>query len=373
MVFGSRRFWFKLHGWFSLPVWLLFSFVCVTGTIAVMSHEITWITNPEARAENPKNLPKKSMAELVEAVQVQVPDAKVTRIMELEPYLVTAIFVNREDKPPAILYVNPYSAKVQEVNQGLTFIGFMRTLHGWLLFPWHHNYSVGYYLVTLMAFVLMGALISGLVVYKNFWRCFLQPKLRFNQGRQTFYKDFHRLVAVWSIWFFAIMSLTGIWYFVQAVMWHNEVLLWKEPKPISQQVMSQAQQKSLQSPDALSAVLKKSETEFKNFQPKMVSFPEHNRDYFRIAGTEGTFLFDDYSYQLLVNPWNDEVSDVKRPSQMNTLQVISHIADPLHYGTFGGLWSKAIWFVFGLLLSTMSITGFLMWTKRTIIKPKKES
>jgi uncharacterized iron-regulated membrane protein len=50
---------------------------------------------------------------------------------------------------------------------------------------------------------------------------------------------------------------------------------------------------------------------------------------------------------------------------MNALQTIAHIADPLHYGTLGGIWTKLIWFVFGLLLSTMSITGFVIWHKRT--------
>ena len=51
---------------------------------------------------------------------------------------------------------------------------------------------------------------------------------------------------------------------------------------------------------------------------------------------------------------------------MGTLETVMSVADPLHYGTLGGLWTKAIWFVFGLLVSGMSITGFMIWGSRTI-------
>ena len=42
------------------------------------------------------------------------------------------------------------------------------------------------------------------------------------------------------------------------------------------------------------------------------------------------------------------------------------VTDPLHYGTIGGLWTKAIWFLFGLLVSGMAITGFMIWGSRTL-------
>jgi uncharacterized iron-regulated membrane protein len=54
------------------------------------------------------------------------------------------------------------------------------------------------------------------------------------------------------------------------------------------------------------------------------------------------------------------------PKDMNGIQSIMHIADPLHYGTFGGLWTKIIWFVFGSLLTGMSITGFIIWSQRLV-------
>jgi uncharacterized iron-regulated membrane protein len=51
---------------------------------------------------------------------------------------------------------------------------------------------------------------------------------------------------------------------------------------------------------------------------------------------------------------------------MAALETVMSVTDPLHYGTIGGLWTKAIWFVFGLLVSGMAISGFMIWGSRTL-------
>src|SRR5690606_41501352 len=97
----SNRFWFQLHGWFSLPIWLIFCFVCLTGTIAVFSHELTWLTNPASRATNPRTLPATPVAELVAKVQQAYPTADVGTVPVLDPYRVRAVIFTDADKPYA--------------------------------------------------------------------------------------------------------------------------------------------------------------------------------------------------------------------------------------------------------------------------------
>ncbi|GAB3012588.1 PepSY-associated TM helix domain-containing protein [Bowmanella dokdonensis] len=362
----NNRFWFKLHGWLSLPVWALFCFICITGTISVISHELTWLTNPNARAANPADLPAKPAAELVQIVKQAYPTADVTNVVSFEPYLVNGVLFTDHDKPVAIAYVNQYSGEIQEVNQGITFINFMRSLHGWLLFPWHGSYSIGYYLVSLTAFVTLGAVITGMIVYKGFWRAFTQPKLRMSQGKKTFLTDLHKLSGVWSIWFLLVMGLTGLWYLIQAILWHVDYDI--EPHPplaqISQLPADIAQPP--QPPLDLNGAMAIAKQRYPEFSPSYLMMPEHPRDTFKLYGGGDHAFYDEMSYFLAINPWNKEVVGDLNPDKMDILQTLAHIADPLHYGTLGGLWTKAIWFVFGLIISGMSVTGFLIWGSRTV-------
>ncbi|MBU1308493.1 MAG: PepSY domain-containing protein [Gammaproteobacteria bacterium] len=365
----SNRFWFQLHGWFSLPIWLIFCFVCITGTIAVFSHELTWLTNPASRATNPNHLPAKPVAELVAAVEQAYPTADVGTVMVFEPYLVHAVLFTDHDKPFAIAYVNQYTGEIQQINQGITFIGFMRSLHGWLLFPWPGSYSVGYYLVSAMALVMLGALVTGLVIYKNFWRSFTQPKIRFNQGKKTILTDLHRLAGVWSIWFLMLMSATGLWYLVQAVMWHADIDIEPHAPLVAAEQLPATQ---TQPPVSFADAMQIAKQRFPDFQPSYLMLPEHNRGMYSLMGGGDHIFYDQYSYNLSINPWTGDIAHEKSPQSMSALQTVMHIADPLHYGTLGGIWTKAIWFLFGLILSGMSITGFMIWGSRTV-KAARES
>lgn len=365
----SNRFWFQLHGWFSLPIWLIFCFVCLTGTIAVFSHELTWLTNPASRAANPDNLPAKPAAELVATVQQAYPTADVSMVMAFEPYLVNAVAFTDHDKPYALAYINQYTGEVQQINEGITFIGFMRSLHGWLLFPWPGSYSVGYYLVSAMALVMLGALVTGLVIYKNFWRSFTQPKVRLHQGKKTILTDLHRLAGVWSIWFLIVMSATGLWYLVQAVMWHADIDIEPHAPLVSAEQLSATTQMP---PFSFADAMQKTLQRYPDFRPSYLMLPEHNRGMYTLMGGGDHIFYDEQAYTLSINPWTGDIAHEKTPATMTALQTVMHIADPLHYGTIGGIWTKAIWFLFGLILSGMSITGFMIWGSRTV-KAVRES
>ena len=365
----TQRQWFKLHGWCSLPIWILFCFICITGTIAVFSHELTWLFNENARAINPGGLPAKPISELVTAVQNAYPSANITTVMTFESYLINAVIFSTETIPSGIAYVNQYTGEIQEVNQGITFINFMRSLHGWLLFPWQSSYSVGYYLVSAMSFVMIGALVTGLVIYKRFWRAYTQPKIRAKQGKKTLLTDLHKHGGVWSIWFLIVMSLTGLWYFTQQVMWHADIDI--EAHPPLVEVSDIPLGEKAEPPVTFADAMKTTEARFPEFRPSYIMMPEHNRDMYKITGGGDTIFFDDYSYRININPWTGEIASETTPETMGALQTIQHIVDPLHYGNIGGIWTKAIWFIFGLILSAMSITGFLIWGSRTV-KAAKE-
>lgn len=52
------------------------------------------------------------------------------------------------------------------------------------------------------------------------------------------------------------------------------------------------------------------------------------------------------------------------PRSLSPHQRISEAADPLHFGTFGGYWTKTIWFLFGAGLTAMAVTGVMIYALR---------
>lgn len=371
----NNRFWFTFHGLISLPVWIVFSFICLSGTIAVLSHEITWLANTNARADNPNQAVSLPLSQLAAAVETAYPSAQVTAIVVQERFLATQVMFSDTSHPYATAWVNQYTGEVQEVNDGTTFINFMRSLHGWLLFPWQQSYSIGYYLVSFMAFVTLGAMITGLIVYKKFWRSLFTFKFRTHQGIRTTASDFHKLSGVWALWFLLVMGVTGSWYFAQAVMWHTGYEYEPQPKPIEAAAVPQTKS-ALQTRLTLSQAISAVKQAHPNLHISYISLPEHHRDTYRIFGTKNEILYDDYSYLFTVDPWSGEIEHTYQPQTMTLVQTLAHIADPLHYGTLGKanggrsgtLWVKLIWFFFGLLLSAMSISGFIMWHQRMFKK-----
>jgi len=219
-----------------------------------------------------------------------------------------------------------------------------------------------------MAFVMLGALATGLIIYKRFWQAFTQPKIRVNQGKKTVLADLHRLAGVWSIWFLMLMSVTGLWYLIQAVLWQNSIEIDPhEPVIAEMQVPKINGNGSIPlKPYSLDNALEIAKHKFPDFKTTYILPPEHNRDTYKLYGSGDFVFYDKYSYSVIVNPWNGAVEQIRTPDNMTALQTLSHIANPLHYGDIGGIWTKLIWFVFGLLLTGMSITGFLMWGGRTV-------
>lgn len=64
---------------------------------------------------------------------------------------------------------------------------------------------------------------------QKFWKGFFKPTLRFRHGARIFWGDFHRLSGIWSIWFIAVISVTGTWFLIEALLFDNQISISSEP------------------------------------------------------------------------------------------------------------------------------------------------
>ncbi|WP_020179008.1 PepSY-associated TM helix domain-containing protein [Methylopila sp. M107] len=363
---SSARIWFLAHSWLALPIWAFLFFVCLTGTIATVSQEIMWLVDPAVRSNAPSSdaVPL-GYDEALAAIERQMPGSapeSITRSVKSQFALM--VDVTKPDGATVTLYVNPYTGAVQGEQGTFDFRQFVRALHGWLLTPFNTGYAIGWYAVSMLSIPLLGSLITGVVVYKKFWRAYLNPRVRVSKGSRIFWGDLHRLVAVWSIPFIAIISVTAGWFLVQATLSDNAISISSVGAP---PIVAREHAPTLKSGEAVPKVsvdraVAAAKEKFPDLEPGFIQLPYNAFSHVTVWGRGAYPLIFE---QAAVNPYTYGVEWTRRVSDRSGLELVTESMRPLHVGDFVGLWLKLVYFLFGVLLTTMSLSGMLIWTKRT--------
>lgn len=369
---SRSKTWFLVHSWLALPIWFFVFLVCITGTLAVLSEEIVWLANPDVRATAPSDDAElMSFDQILAAIEKQDPTADVEWLAKPdESHFALTASVTYPDTRTATLYVNPYTGQIQGSSPLFDFRQFTRALHGWWLVPFTNGYSWGWYLVSLLGLPMLASLVTGLVVYKRFWRGFLKPTLRFNQGARIFWGDFHRLSGIWSIWFIAVISITGVWFLISAILADTHISISSEGLPtlIPRDEVPLAQPGRPMPRVGVDQAVATATRTIPGFEVSFVMFPPDAYTPMEVGGRGWYPLM----YQTAeLNPYTGELVGSRLLADRTPLEFVTESMRPLHTGDFGGIWVKLVWFVFGLLLSMMVLSGLLIWSKRTVIATAK--
>ena len=365
---SRSKLWFLVHSWLALPIWFFVLIVCVTGTLAVVSQEIVWLANPQMRASQPSDdAPRLSYDQILAAIKQAEPQTLVQSINRPdESHFALDVEVSYPDGRSLTVYVNPYTGVIQGTAPAFDFKAFTRALHGWWLVPFTNGYSWGWYLVSLLGVPMLVSLITGLVVYKRFWKGFLRPTLRIRHGARIFWGDFHRLSGIWSIWFIAVISITGTWFLIQAILSDNQITISSEAVvPVIARDKVPLSAPGVPPPTiALDDAINIASQRIPGFDVSFVGLPSNAYSHLSIGGRGWYPLM----FQTAdINPYNGEIAATHLLSDRSGLEFVTESMRPLHTGDFGGIWIKLVWFFFGLLLSMMVLSGLLIWSKRTAL------
>jgi uncharacterized iron-regulated membrane protein len=366
---SRSKTWFLVHSWMALPIWFFVLIVCVTGMLAVVSKEIMWLANPEMRANQPsEDAPRLSFEQIKATIQRDHPKLMIGTIMEQDgDYFALSADVTYPDGRSVTAYANPYTGEIQGIAPSFDFRRFTRALHGWWLVPFTSGFPWGWYLVSSLGLPLLVSLVTGLVVYKRFWKGFFKPTLRFNQGARIFWGDFHRLSGIWSIWFVAVISITGTWFLIEAILSDNQISI-SSYSPVASVIPHNSvpltQDGMPASRISLDKAIQIAQEKIPGLEASFITPPSNAYSNVIVGGRSWYPLM----FQTAeVNPYSGELVSSHLLSDRNTLEFVTESMRPLHTGDFGGIWIKLIWAFFGLLLSMMVLSGLLIWSKRTAI------
>lgn len=349
----TRRTWFEWHSWLGLTTGLLLFVVCWSGTVAVFSHELDWLAEPAVRASAG---PDRAIpwAEIEANVAAARPGWVINQMnAPTAPGFAVEAWVRGPDDILGRVFADPVTGQVLGGATYFNIQRFFRSLHmslfigGWPIW----GIPFGYLVVALLSIPLLIQLVTGLVFYRRFWRGFL--RLEHRKGPKVFWSDVHKLSGVWAIWFVLLIGLTGVWYLAE---WKVSDDPW-EPEPPA--VEGQAQPARL-----LAQLLPAAQAAYPELTIRQVSLYSRDKGLVAFHGQDGSLLLRDRTARVWLNARTGEVLGVRRPAEMTPLHRWIDTADPLHFGNFANLWSKAIWFVFGLGVSAMCLSGAYLQAKR---------
>lgn len=349
----SNRFWFILHSWLGLKLSLFMSFVLVTGTLAVFSSEMDWATHASMRVEPRPASERVSWGTMYAAARAAYPGWSVYNFTEpVDPWFTVQVFGSTPEGHTRLIDIDPYTGEVRGDRHWLSFHRFFRNAHRHLMLP----VTYGVPLVSALSFVLLGSMITGILVYKKFWRGFLQMPRRGNARRLN--GDLHRLCGAWTLWFIPVIALTGVFYFAESLGWRAPPFGDVPAIPETAVELDAA---------AIDAMAAKAREVLPGLHIARMLPPREPGDPLVFQGyTDSTWLVRPRASYVAFDPATGEAIASHRSRNAGVHQRISEMADPLHFGYFGGLPTKIVWFVFGAAMSALSVTGIVIYGKRTV-------
>ena len=95
-----------------------------------------------------------------------------------------------------------------------------------------------------------------------------------------------------------------------------------------------------------------------------VTLPDGDSPLLQLHGDFEAVLVRPRANAVWVDARSAEVLLTTDGRDMNLHQRIGEMADPLHFGNFGGYWTKIPWFLFGLALTALSVSGAAIYSLR---------
>ncbi|MHA7901517.1 MAG: PepSY-associated TM helix domain-containing protein [Henriciella sp.] len=358
----ARKRRYELHTWVGFHLAVLMTIILATGTIATVSNEIDWLIQHDMRVSPDGD--KVSWGEMTEAVQAAIPDGRISVIKSMDG----DHFAYRADVTDGFgqrifVHVNQWTGEVTGTTHPLTVQRFFRDLHRYLFMP---NF-IGLPLVCSMAFILAISLYTGLRTSRN-WGT-LMTRIRFNRGARIAVGDAHKAAGLWGSWFFIVMIVTSVWYLAE----FGAAVGGKSFEPDRPSITAErlAEFGDVVPQRSANEIVAAAEIAYPELNITEIQYPFSPNGTLAVLGRVGNPILRDRANRVFLDPLSLEPLVVQRSNEIGWIAWLNETADPLHFGFFGGLPTKLIWFVFGVFMTGLSVTGVWLTWKR--LKSKRMS
>lgn len=220
--------------------------------------------------------------------------------------------------------------------------------------------SVGFVAALIMLF--LG--ISGMIIYRKFWRKLFT--LRLKAVRRILFSDIHKMVGIISSPVLIIIAFTGAYWNISGII--HEVTEHGDGEHV---YIS----KPLHSPDiSFEALRLTAHQAIDSYQANYLAMPhEVDRDITFYGEVDSSNpLNSEYGSMVSFDKTSGKLLSATDIREAPFLHVFLDSFRKLHFGYFGGLITRIIWCILGLMPVLLAFTGFYLYWQRKHAKRRSE-
>ncbi len=363
---------FKYHAWMALIVSVPLVLICLTGSILVFKHEIdSWLMPDQFRVDQSlrasAEASRMDLDSLLQSIASEHPSAEpVGWAIFLDLGRADAVVtIEHGTADKFFLLLNQYTGEVlappQPIGHYLT--DWLLDLHYALLLK-----DAGLVLTTIISLIFCALGITGLFLYKKFWKNFFT--LRWHRSTTVLFNDIHKMIGIVSAPVFLILGFTGGYWNVLHLLHDHVEHAGEEPYVMEQQLYG----KDI----SLQQLYLDSQSRLEGFKPTYISLPDELDHPIRFYGDvpDKSILLSQYGSFITYSEVDGDFQSSSDIRKAGVVRVVDDSFRRLHFGNFAGLWSRVFWCIIGIMPLILSITGLYVWylrkKKRTQAKLKRQ-
>ncbi len=348
----SARRSFRVHLWIGAWLSAPLAFVVLTGGLATLSPELDALLVPELRCPGARRgVLDVSFGALMQGASEALPEARVHGLSApAEDEQCAFALLEAPERTFHHVYFDPDTGEVRGRGTARTPRRVLRDLHRSLLL----GENVGLTIVGLFSLVLAAALATGLSAIGT-WRRAL------SKGRGS--RRAHRVLGLALLPFVSLVVLTSGWYLGEHLFGLFDVRVTEVPPQRDPDVARRlrAGEAGLEV-DSLVAAARDA---YPELAPQYVALAVPRRTYVVVTGDAGVPGVRDLASQVFLDPFDGHVLRVQRADRLSLLGRWEHGVDFLHFGTFAGAPSRALYFALSLaVLSLIALGALGRWWRR---------
>lgn len=348
----NNRILLKYHSWSGLLAGIFIVIMGISGAILIFQHDIEdalWKEYTQVETHEPLEIDKG-----FEAIQKQYKDWSI-RLIHFEEGEVL-IFNLRRPTERLFVFVHPTTGEIiQELNELTTF-------SRWLL-KFHYSFQAGVFgrmLVFIAGVLFLLSILTGLILYRKSLLkvLFFREKINF-RNKRSLNSSLHRIIGVWSLLLNLLLVITGVFLSYEVVMASLAAPVMPNSPLVTTPIENILQEIKEENPD---------------FTPTYISLPASKDGAVSIFGlyNDDPFYFSEFYNSFSADYKSGEITGSVRVQDADMGTKLKSTLIPLHFGNFGGIWTKLLYCIVGLSGPLLSITGFVIWQKGNQSKRRKK-